>query len=147
VISLPEGSWGEGGFHWIWLNEWTEWAWKKIYEAEDRMVELAQRYRDRTELPLIRVLDQLARELLLLEGSDWPFLISTLSASDYAELRISEHVEAFRRLADLAEKVSEQAGFEEKEEEMLSLSEKQDRIFPDIDFRWWAAVDFPAQGA
>ncbi len=147
VISLPEGSWGEGGFHWIWLNEWTEWAWKKIYAAEDRMVDLAGRFRDRAGAPLARVLNQLARELLLLESSDWPFLISTLSAGDYAELRISEHVEAFRKLADLAENVAERERFEEKEEEMLTLYEKQDRLFPDIDYRWWAEVEFPIRGA
>ncbi|HDH97111.1 MAG TPA: DUF1957 domain-containing protein, partial [Proteobacteria bacterium] len=41
AISLPEGSWGEGGHHWIWLNPDTEWTWKLIYAAERTMVELA----------------------------------------------------------------------------------------------------------
>jgi len=34
VISIPEGSWGEGGYHFIWLNEFTQWTWKHIYESE-----------------------------------------------------------------------------------------------------------------
>ena len=30
IITLPEGSWGEGKFHWIWFNEWTKWTWEII---------------------------------------------------------------------------------------------------------------------
>src|SRR5439155_23368638 len=41
VVALPEGSWGQGGFHWIWLNENTSWTWEKIYPAEERMEALA----------------------------------------------------------------------------------------------------------
>jgi len=26
IITLPEGSWGEGAFRWIWFNEWTKWT-------------------------------------------------------------------------------------------------------------------------
>ena len=37
-ISLPEGSWGEGGFHYIWLNEETAWSWKLVYEVEREMI-------------------------------------------------------------------------------------------------------------
>ena len=44
LISLPEGSWGEGGFHYIWLNEWTEWTWKHVYEAEAEMIRLAREF-------------------------------------------------------------------------------------------------------
>jgi 1,4-alpha-glucan branching enzyme len=31
IISIPEGSWGEGGFHYIWLNEWTNWTWTGLH--------------------------------------------------------------------------------------------------------------------
>jgi len=143
VITLPEGSWGEGGFHWIWLNEWTEWVWKRIYEAEDRMVELAREFRGcRDPLP-VRILNQLGRELLLLESSDWPFLISTWSARDYAEIRVSGHVEAFRRLALLVGKAAQNGEISADDEEFVTRCERRDGIFPDLDFRWWAEVDFP----
>ncbi len=147
VISIPEGSWGEGGFHWIWLNEWTEWVWKKIYEAEDRMVDLSKTFRKTQNPDLIRVLRQLGRELLLLESSDWPFLISTWSARDYAELRVSGHLEDFRRLADTAEKMGLNGKLRPEEEEFLSLCEERDGIFPDLDFRWWSEVSHPAAGS
>jgi 1,4-alpha-glucan branching enzyme len=145
VISIPEGSWGEGGFHWIWLNEWTEWVWKHIYEAEDLMIELARRYGSRKEPLLNRVMNQLGRELLLLQSSDWPFLISTYSARDYAELRISGHMEGFRRLAAIAESVADEGEMSPGDASYLSLCEERDRLFPDLDYRWWAEVDYPAR--
>ncbi|MCP4704250.1 MAG: DUF1957 domain-containing protein, partial [candidate division Zixibacteria bacterium] len=37
IISIPEGSWGEGGHHYIWLNKDNDWTWKHIYKAEDKM--------------------------------------------------------------------------------------------------------------
>jgi len=55
------------------------------YAAEDQMVELADKYRNTNDTSLRRILNDLARELLLLESSDWQFLISTWSARDYAE--------------------------------------------------------------
>ncbi len=144
VISIPEGSWGEGGFHWIWLNEWTEWIWKNIYEAEDKMVDLCKKFRHDETPDLTRVLNQLGRELLLLQSSDWPFLVSTWSAKDYSELRVSEHMEEFRRLADIAEKVGAKGELSREDEEFLSLCEERDRVFPDLDYHLWSDIQFPA---
>jgi 1,4-alpha-glucan branching enzyme len=44
VVSLPEGSWGEGGYHYIWLNKDTEWTWRHIYPDEFKMRELAKKF-------------------------------------------------------------------------------------------------------
>ena len=33
-LQLPEGSWGEGGDHRVWLNSKTEWTWDRVYSAE-----------------------------------------------------------------------------------------------------------------
>jgi 1,4-alpha-glucan branching enzyme len=46
------------------------------------------------------VIRQAARELLLLQSSDWPFLISTGQAGEYAIMRFQQHVERFEQLAD-----------------------------------------------
>ena len=98
VIKLPEGSWGKGGFHWIWLNDSTEWVWKKIYNAEKIMLNVAKKKGND------KVKDLMARELLLLESSDWEFLISTISAKDYAENRVSEHYDSFNKLKLILDK-------------------------------------------
>ena len=38
-LPLPEGSWGEGGDHRVWLNRDTEWTWDRVYSAEREWVE------------------------------------------------------------------------------------------------------------
>jgi len=136
VISLPEGSWGQGGFHWIWLNEWTYWTWRHIYDAERRMIELADGAGQNDDL-LQRILRQCARELLLLESSDWQFLISTWTARDYAELRVDEHYRAFRKLDEMARRRMKGEEISEEEIAFLKLCEDRDRPFKDIDPGLW----------
>ena len=48
-------------------------------------------------------MNQLARENLLLQSSDWPFLITTWQAKDYATDRFNEHVDRFSLIADMIE--------------------------------------------
>ncbi len=146
VIHLPEGSWGEGGYHFIWLNEDTEWTWRHIYPAEDRMIDLAKRNLGNTDAMTIKLLKGAAIQLLLLQSSDWQFLISTKGAPDYAEARFLEHLEAFNRLCDIAEKVS--SGKTPGREDMayLETHSGRDEIFPDIELEWFTAPDPSLRG-
>lgn len=125
IISLPEGSWGKGGFHWIWLNDDTSWIWKKIYRIEEAAAALTPRLArlDR------RLLKQFFREKLLLESSDWPFLISTWSARDYAEHRAAEHYERALTLAGWLEEGHVPSGAEEA---LLCVFEAEDRLFEEV---------------
>ncbi len=138
VISLPEGSWGEGGFHWIWLNEWTKWTWELIYDAERKMKEMVKDHASTSDSDLLRLLRQMARELLLLESSDWQFLISTWSARDYAELRLREHYDDFMKLYGLVKKRARGVELHVGDWEFLGDCERRDNLFPDIDVGWWA---------
>ncbi|GGM99348.1 1,4-alpha-glucan branching enzyme [Thermus composti] len=90
---LPEGSWGRGGDHRVWLNEATLDYWREVYRAEAALREAVAR----GVLPT-PTLQQAMRELLLLEASDWPFLIDTGQAKAYAEERYKAHAERFFRL-------------------------------------------------
>lgn len=125
IISLPEGSWGQGGFHWVWLNENTSWIWEKIYEIEDMTIGLEKK----TVLKNKRVLKQFFREKFLLESSDWPFLISTWSARDYAEVRAAEHYE---RAKALGRWLCQKKELRAEEEGLLSSWEKEDNLFKEI---------------
>ena len=51
----------------------------------------------------IRAAKQLARELLLLESSDWPFLVTTGQAKDYAVERFNGHKERFDEIYTMIE--------------------------------------------
>ncbi|MCD6326410.1 DUF1957 domain-containing protein [bacterium] len=138
VVDLPEGSWGEGGFHYIWLNKETEWTWRHIYRAEAKMKQLAQAYSDDDDATMQRVMRQLARELLLLQSSDWQFLISTLSAKDYAEQRFSEHDANFNRLTKTVENYAASRMLDESDLNFLEKCEATDPLFPDIDVSLFA---------
>lgn len=121
-VTLPEGSWGEGGFHWIWLNEETQWIWEKIYWLEDEIAKLRKIQVDKN----VRLWAQLWREKLLLESSDWPFLISTWTARDYAEYRAALHYERAKKLIQWILRPTE---LNSEEEKLLSSWEKEDGIF------------------
>jgi len=131
VISIPEGSWGEGGYHFVWFNEKTEWMWPIIYRAEKRMEDLARRYVDTSDLMIERMLNQAARELLLLESSDWPFLITTMQAAEYAKKRFKNHVDKFNTILDFVEGNK----FDEEAIAYLTEVEDEDNPFSFIDFR------------
>jgi len=137
IIRIPEGSWGEGQGHWIWLNEWTEWTWEKIYECEYKMVEFVNKYADTNDNNIKNILKQLARELLLLESSDWQFLISTWSARDYAENRVAEHYTRFKKLANMLETYASGNHVDEGDWTYLGILEKTDKIFEEIDYKFW----------
>ena len=137
AINLPEGSWGEGGFHYIWLNDWTKWTWRHLYQAEDQMVEAAKKVHGGVSDKAARVSRQMGRELLLLESSDWQFLISTWSARDYAEARVVKHSENFERLNSMFENLCSDGEVQETDWKFLELCEENDNVFKDLDTSNW----------
>ncbi|MDH4387480.1 MAG: DUF1957 domain-containing protein [Fimbriimonas sp.] len=142
VITLPEGSWGEGGYHYIWLNEENNWTWGRLYECQRKMRWMAKEWRDGGAKEIIT---QAARELLLAEASDWQFLISTQAARDYSEIRFNDHVDRFLELYGIAEKVHTGGTMNEQELEFLRDCQIKDAPFPEIDLTMWA-ID-PVTGA
>ncbi len=147
VISLPEGSWGEGGYHWIWLNEMNDWTWRHVYHAEEAMEEMAHLWADDPDPRLNDLLKQCGRSLFLLESSDWQFLISTFSARDYAELRLTVHNDDFRRLAAMTRQYAAERSLPPEDWNFLEACRERDDIFPDIDPKWWARVQYPPSEA
>ncbi len=133
VLALPEGSWGLGGGHFTWRNVDTEWMWRLIHTAELRMEKLVSMY-PQVEGGMKELLNQAARELLLLQASDWQFLVTTGQARLYAENRFLQHLGRFHQLADLAE-----AGIIDGPALSLCRSFwEADKVFPYLDYRCFA---------
>ena len=101
------------------------------------MEDLATRFPD-SDGTRREVLNQAARELLLLQSSDWPFLVTTLQAKEYAVERFEEHLERFNQLASLAQADSYAAD----DESYLASLRERDNPFATIDYRDWT----PRQG-
>ncbi len=136
VVHLWEGSWGAGGDHRIWFNRETRWMWEEIYRCEELAVGRLAPIEPRDELHE-RVLNQLFRELLLLEASDWEFLFTTWQARDYAEMRFLKHLRAFDALARMAVGLSEGETPSSESIRLLERLERDDFLFPHLDYRWW----------
>ena len=148
VVSIPEGSWGEGNHHHIWFNEQNLWTWKNIYESEAKMQKLAENWQNqkgKRDGELKQILEQMGRALLLMSGSDWQFLISTGAARDYAEIRITNHYADFKKLSELADKKMQGHQLTPEEKEFLSTCQTRDNLFPELNLNWFAKVDFPAE--
>ena len=96
------------------------------------MAELARRYAGGAGDVERRALNQLARELLLLQSSDWAFILKTGTATGYAIARVKAHVARFRRLdRELSEGRIDQG--------WLADLERRDNVFAEIDYRVYAS--------
>ena len=142
-VTLPEGSWGEGGFHYIWLNEQTAWSWKLVYEVE---AEISQLARDcGHSAAAAPILKQAAREALLLMASDWQFCISTGGAKDYSEVRLRNHYDNFQALAALTRRAANGETLSVGDWKNIAECQARDSVFPDIEPKWFASLEHPAK--
>jgi 1,4-alpha-glucan branching enzyme len=137
LITMPEGSWGEGGYHYVWINSDNAWTWEKLYPIQRKMRQMAREY---SGGPAHEVLTQAGRELLLAEASDWQFLISTFSARDYAEIRFADHVERFHRLAAICDRIHAGGTMSSDERAFLEECQQKDAAFSELDPRIWSDV-------
>jgi 1,4-alpha-glucan branching enzyme len=139
VLVLPEGSWGMGGSHFTWKNVDNEWMLSVINSASLKMEELVLK-NPSARGTLKKVLNQAARELLLLQSSDWPFLITTGQAKEYAIERFGYyknrdnyrgHVGKFYTLVDIVES----GPLEDYAINLCQRYWEEDKVFPSIDYR------------
>jgi 1,4-alpha-glucan branching enzyme len=138
-IAMNEGSWGAEGNNQVWMNPDTSWTYTHIYPAELYVRELATAGMWRDSGLGMRIIQQLCRELLLLESSDWQFLITTGAARDYAEMRFLTHNDQFLELKSIWQAFELDGALNEHQSARLAEIELRDNIFPDIDPALWAA--------
>lgn len=132
-VSEPStSSWGAGGYFEVWVNPTNDWIYPPLHDAARRMIGLVSRFGSGSG-PATRALTQAARELLLAQASDWPFILKNETSVGYARARILQHLDRFRRLADSLE-----AGAIDEAE--LAALEAQDNLFPEIDLGWWKSA-------
>jgi 1,4-alpha-glucan branching enzyme len=137
-LALHEGSWGAEGSNQVWMNSETAWTYAQLYAAEIACREICTSSNWRDGAMGERVVKQLCRELLLLESSDWQFLITTGAARDYAEARFNGHRSDFEELRALWRSFEQSGDLSVDQMERLSAIEERDNIFADIDPGLWA---------
>jgi 1,4-alpha-glucan branching enzyme len=95
-------SWGAGGYGEVWVGPEAAPTWRHVHHATRYTKWLVDQHRG-ADGARGEALDQAIRELLLLQSSDWPFILKTGTATGYAQARIRSHVHRLRHLGHLVE--------------------------------------------
>lgn len=98
-----------------------------VHDAERKMTQFANSFANPSEIER-RALNQIARELLLAQSSDWAFQIYQGTTVEYSSRRFRSHIHRFNLLATQIESGN-------IEEKMLAEIENRDNIFTEIDYR------------
>ncbi|MBU0683282.1 MAG: 1,4-alpha-glucan branching protein domain-containing protein [Candidatus Omnitrophota bacterium] len=125
-ISPAMSSWGWKGYNEMWLNGSNDWIYRHLHKITELMVCAARENKNAGGITR-RVLNQMARELLLAQASDWAFIMKTGTLLGYAVLRTEEHVGRFLAL-------HEQLKSGNIDIQMLTSAEKVYTLFKDIDY-------------
>jgi 1,4-alpha-glucan branching enzyme len=128
AIALATGSWGANGDFSMWQNPGTQWTWDRLWPLERRFWSVAPSAI--ADPALHPILAQAARELLLLQSSDWQFIISTGAASDYASARFLRHGEDLEALLDALEPGAR--GLLTSAAETAERLRRRDDVFPNV---------------
>ena len=128
AIQLLSTSWGTNRDHSTWVNRETGWMWDELGKSQDKLFELLGRFEGKDHPDITRALSQAAREVLLLESSDWPYMVAKDRAKKYATQRFSTHLERFWKIADALE-----GGKADRDIAGLSEIEETDRLFAELD--------------
>ena len=117
----------------MWLDESNAWVQRSLRRMATRMRDGVAQGTGGDPVRE-RVLRQAGREWLLAQGSDWPFLIRTRTAGEYALGRFRSHEARFGRLAAMWE------GRERVDKAWLAGVETVDNLFPELDMKGWEGL-------
>lgn len=133
-VSLVESSWGEGGDHRVWLSDATGAFWRHVYQAEVAMRRLGETTVGKSLGALERrILQQAGREFLLLQSSDWPFMITRRATPDHAERRIGLHAKNFQHCVQMVKQHWAGGTIPDNDWRALEQMERQHPLFQDLD--------------
>jgi len=130
TVSPSASSWGRKGFHEVWLAPANSWIYRHLKKAAGTLSRLSREHGAATGV-CERALNQAARELLLAQASDWPFMMKTGTAAGFAEATFREHMGNFFALC------KEVSAGAVREDHLVSREQKSP-LFRDIDFRTFA---------
>ncbi|MBU1061551.1 MAG: DUF1957 domain-containing protein [Candidatus Omnitrophica bacterium] len=130
-MSLPSAStWGYKGYNEVWIEGSNDWIYRHLHQLGAKMFKLAGMFSEYLTKgntnPYKRALNQAARELLLMQASDWAFIMKTGTMVPYAHRRVKLHICRFMKIYDdlMKRKI---------DTEWLYEVESRDNIFYDID--------------
>ncbi|MBA4392708.1 MAG: 1,4-alpha-glucan branching protein [Desulfobacca sp.] len=130
TISMPASTWGLNADFTVWQNPEHGWIWPYIDACSSQLEQILAQLEPRDDRGH-RLLRQSARELLLMQGSDWPFLLFTTQAKEYANQRFHHHHQRFQKLIWAAQDLNDRSRISEAE---LQQIEEIDCPWPLLDY-------------
>jgi 1,4-alpha-glucan branching enzyme len=126
--AMPEfSSWGFNGYGEMWLDASNDWLYRHALRSLERMIELAERFPNETGLKE-RALNQAAREILLVQNSDWPKMLYKQESAAYARNELESALRNFTT-------IYEALGSNYISTEWLTGLERRHNIFPAMNYR------------
>jgi 1,4-alpha-glucan branching enzyme len=126
VIEPAASTWGWKGYNEVWLCGDNDWIYKHLNKIADLMTEATQRHPHATGIKK-RILNQMGREVMLAQSSDWAFIMKTGTFTEYAKKRTIAHINRFFQLLKQLES-------QFPNNELLESIESKDNIFPELDY-------------
>ncbi|MCK8828050.1 DUF1957 domain-containing protein [Natroniella acetigena] len=127
VATPSQSSWGDEGYNQVWLNQTNDWIYPQLHQMTEKMINLANKVTNPNQLEE-RTLNQLARELLLAQSSDWAFILKTDTMTEYATRRLNQHFENF-------EKLYQQLQQSRINNDYLKQLEAKNNLFPNLGYK------------
>lgn len=125
---MPEfSSSGVNGYAESWLDASNDWMYPHVTRSLERMLELADRFPNDAGLKE-RALNQAAREILLVQCSDWPRMLYKQEYAGYARNQIEMALRNFTT-------IYEALGSNYISTEWLTNLERRHNFFPNINYR------------
>ncbi len=91
VVEVNPSTWGRRSRNEVWINGRNDYIYRHLHWAARRMQEMAtQKTRKRSLVE--RAKKQAARELMLAQSSDWPFMMDNADTVTYGHMRFRGHM-------------------------------------------------------
>lgn len=135
TIRMKPSSWGENSDFTVWNNPEHSWLWPYIDSCSvdfEKIINTFKFQKRNLDERGMRIMKQMAREKLLLEGSDWPFLLHTKQAKEYANQRFHNHHQRFNKLLWAAKNLDDKQRISDEE---LTDLEVLDNPWPELDLK------------
>lgn len=127
-VMLPEfSSGGVNGYAETWLDASNDWMYRHSARSLERMIELADRFPNESGIKE-RLLNQAAREILLVQTSDWAKMLYKKEGTGYARAEIEMSLRNFTTIYEVlaSNYIST---------EWFTALERRHNIFPHINYR------------
>ncbi|MGB9615153.1 MAG: glycoside hydrolase family 57 protein [Fervidobacterium sp.] len=133
ILTPAASSWGANGYNEVWLNGTNDWIYPHLHEMVEKMTEMAKLHAQESDPLKVRVLNQMVRELLLAQSSDWAFIMTTRTSVEYAVNRTKTHIKRFLTLYEMLRSGNISVG-------ELERIEYVDDIFHDVNYKVYLKV-------